>query len=128
MELLRFLAHIVVAVQKVELIAWLAVYEDTTQACRIVAADGVVLSIASRVVDGVLVEVVHGVKLAGNDVAELAVHSPCPYTPGNLLVATQRVTTIRIEVAIGIIRLFDIAVSIHLLKHLCLHGGHAGNE
>ena len=70
----------------------------------------------------------HRVELTGRDVAKAAVHRPCPHTLGNLLVATQRVAAVGIEVAVivCIIGIGDVPVLVQLLKHLRLHGGHAG--
>ena len=116
MKLVRLPAHIVVAVDEVELARRRAVHKDTTQSCGIVVAHGVVLTIASRAVDGVLVQVGHRVQLAGRNVAEYTVHLPCPHAFGNLLVATQRVATVGVEIAVGrtvgIVALTYVAVGI----------------
>ena len=71
---------------------------------------------------------VHRVELAGGNVAKVSVHRPRPYTLGNLLVATQRIAFVGIEVAVRVVAVGDVSERVHLLNSLCLHGGHAGNE
>ena len=63
-----------------------AVDEDAAKACGVVTAYGVVFSIDARIVDGVLVEVGHRVKLYWRDIAQQTVYLPSPHTLGHFFV------------------------------------------
>ena len=91
--------HEAVGLGKGEVIVVGTVDEDTAQAGCVVAARVVVLTVHAVVESGVHEQVVYGVGLCGNDVAEGAVYSPNAYAFGNLLVAGG-VVVVLVEVII----------------------------
>ena len=124
-EVVRFYGGVVVGLREVELTRCRPVDEDTVLARRVVVARRVVFPVQSRVVDGVLVEMRHGVQLSRAYVSESAVYGPCPYALRNLLVDLGGVSLVGVEVAVVavFVALDDVSVFIHLVIHLCLNAG-----
>ena len=121
-ELVRLLGGVVVGLGKEEFVSLLSINEDTAQTGRIVVTSGVVFTIKTSVVDGVLIEVGHCVVLGRTNIAETAVDGPYPDAFRHLFFTLYRVALVGIEVLIAVlIILIDVAVGIHLIIHLSLH-------
>ena len=124
-EVFRLLGGVVVGVGEEELSKGLAVDKDTILTGTVVVAYGVVFAIDTGIVDAVLVEMGHRVKLCALDVAKTTVYRPRPHALRHLLVAGLcGVTAVGVEVVVGLVTelvtLYDVAIGIHFIIHLSL--------
>ncbi len=99
-KIVGLLHHMTVRLREDKLFRERTVYHYTALACGIVVACGVVFTVESGVEHRVHKQVLQGVGLCRDDIAELAVYAPHIQSLGNLLVYVCGVLIVLVEIAV----------------------------